>query len=157
LQSLLGYCVEVGLLISSPKALRAVSDPLFRSRDWKRGDDDADQQRAFEVAFTLQMILGPVFVVVLLLPFVVGLYWLSTLVFVLIAAIGNTPDGAGLGCEAGRSCMRYGNAPQGMHWLRSALERAGFQLRPGQHPILPVMLGDAALAMDSFGRDGSRK
>jgi glycine C-acetyltransferase len=30
--------------------------------------------------------------------------------------------------------------------LRSALEKAGFILRPGQHPILPVMLGDAALA-----------
>src|SRR5262249_75408 len=30
--------------------------------------------------------------------------------------------------------------------LRSALEAAGFNLRPGQHPILPVMLGDAALA-----------
>jgi glycine C-acetyltransferase len=30
--------------------------------------------------------------------------------------------------------------------LRSALERAGFTLKPGQHPILPVMLGDAALA-----------
>ncbi len=31
-------------------------------------------------------------------------------------------------------------------WLRSALENAGFKLRPGNHPILPVMLGDAALA-----------
>jgi glycine C-acetyltransferase len=31
-------------------------------------------------------------------------------------------------------------------WLRSALEGAGFQLKPGQHPILPVMIGDAALA-----------
>jgi glycine C-acetyltransferase len=30
--------------------------------------------------------------------------------------------------------------------LRGALEGAGFGLRPGQHPILPVMLGDAALA-----------
>src|SRR5206468_4239563 len=30
--------------------------------------------------------------------------------------------------------------------LRRALEGAGFTLRPGQHPILPVMLGDAALA-----------
>ncbi len=30
--------------------------------------------------------------------------------------------------------------------LRGALEGAGFTLRPGQHPILPVMLGDAALA-----------
>ncbi len=30
--------------------------------------------------------------------------------------------------------------------LRAALEQAGFQLKPGEHPILPVMLGDAALA-----------
>jgi glycine C-acetyltransferase len=30
--------------------------------------------------------------------------------------------------------------------LRQALEQAGFQLKPGQHPILPVMLGEAALA-----------
>lgn len=30
--------------------------------------------------------------------------------------------------------------------LRSALERDGFTVKPGQHPILPVMLGDAALA-----------
>jgi len=30
--------------------------------------------------------------------------------------------------------------------LRTALEGAGFQIRPGQHPILPVMLGDATLA-----------
>ncbi|HYT91300.1 MAG TPA: glycine C-acetyltransferase [Gemmataceae bacterium] len=30
--------------------------------------------------------------------------------------------------------------------LRQALEGAGFKIKPGQHPILPVMLGDAALA-----------
>ncbi len=30
--------------------------------------------------------------------------------------------------------------------LRAALTDAGFSLKPGQHPILPVMLGDAALA-----------
>jgi len=30
--------------------------------------------------------------------------------------------------------------------LRSALEAAGLKLKPGNHPILPVMLGDAALA-----------
>lgn len=30
--------------------------------------------------------------------------------------------------------------------LRSALETAGFVLKPGQSPILPVMIGDAALA-----------
>src|SRR5438034_6829384 len=30
--------------------------------------------------------------------------------------------------------------------LRAALEGAGFTIKPGQHPILPVMLGDASLA-----------
>jgi glycine C-acetyltransferase len=30
--------------------------------------------------------------------------------------------------------------------MRAGLEAAGFQLKPGQHPILPVMLGDASLA-----------
>ncbi len=30
--------------------------------------------------------------------------------------------------------------------LRAGLEHAGFTIKPGQHPILPVMLGDAALA-----------
>jgi glycine C-acetyltransferase len=30
--------------------------------------------------------------------------------------------------------------------LRAALEGVGFTLKPGHHPILPVMLGDAALA-----------
>jgi glycine C-acetyltransferase len=30
--------------------------------------------------------------------------------------------------------------------MRAGLEKAGFTLKPGQHPILPVMLGDAVLA-----------
>ncbi len=30
--------------------------------------------------------------------------------------------------------------------LRAGLEKAGFTLKPGQHPIIPVMLGDAAMA-----------
>ncbi|MFL5329649.1 MAG: glycine C-acetyltransferase [Gemmataceae bacterium] len=30
--------------------------------------------------------------------------------------------------------------------MRSALESAGFKIKPGQSPILPVMIGDAALA-----------
>lgn len=30
--------------------------------------------------------------------------------------------------------------------LRAGLEKAGFTVKPGSHPILPVMLGDAALA-----------
>ncbi len=31
-------------------------------------------------------------------------------------------------------------------FFRSGLEKAGFSLKPGEHPIIPVMLGDAALA-----------
>jgi glycine C-acetyltransferase len=31
-------------------------------------------------------------------------------------------------------------------FLRQALEGQGFQVRPGQHPIMPVMLGEATLA-----------
>lgn len=30
--------------------------------------------------------------------------------------------------------------------LRAGLEKAGFTLKPGSHPIIPVMIGDAALA-----------
>ncbi len=36
----------------------------------------------------------------------------------------------------------HGNARR----LRAGLEAAGFTLRPGQHPIIPVMFGDATLA-----------
>ncbi len=32
-------------------------------------------------------------------------------------------------------------------FLRQALEKLGFKVRPGTHPIMPVMLGDAALAV----------
>ena len=31
-------------------------------------------------------------------------------------------------------------------FFRAGLEKAGFSLKPGEHPIIPVMLGDAALA-----------
>ncbi len=31
-------------------------------------------------------------------------------------------------------------------FFRQALEKQGFRVRPGRHPIIPVMLGDAALA-----------
>jgi len=36
----------------------------------------------------------------------------------------------------------HANAKQ----LREGLQKAGFQLKPGQHPIIPVMLGEASLA-----------
>jgi glycine C-acetyltransferase len=32
------------------------------------------------------------------------------------------------------------------HWFREAMTEAGFDIVPGEHPIVPVMLGDAALA-----------
>jgi glycine C-acetyltransferase len=32
------------------------------------------------------------------------------------------------------------------HFFRAGLAQAGFDLKPGEHPIIPVMLGDAALA-----------
>ena len=31
-------------------------------------------------------------------------------------------------------------------FFRAGLAAAGFDLKPGEHPIIPVMLGDAALA-----------
>ena len=31
-------------------------------------------------------------------------------------------------------------------WFRRAMAEAGFQIRPGEHPIVPIMLGDARLA-----------
>jgi glycine C-acetyltransferase len=31
-------------------------------------------------------------------------------------------------------------------YFRAGLARAGFELKAGEHPIIPVMLGDAALA-----------
>ena len=46
---------------------------------------------------------------------------------------------------AGSSDLRdrlHANAKQ----LRAGLEKAGFKVKPGNHPILPVMLGDASLA-----------
>ena len=33
-----------------------------------------------------------------------------------------------------------------MSWFRAEMEKAGFELLPGEHPIIPVMLHDAALA-----------
>lgn len=33
-------------------------------------------------------------------------------------------------------------------WFRAAMTAAGFKIRPGVHPIVPIMLGDAKLAVD---------
>jgi glycine C-acetyltransferase len=44
--------------------------------------------------------------------------------------------------------QRFANAA---YW-RSGLTRLGFDLLPGEHPIIPVMLGDATLAQDMASR-----
>jgi glycine C-acetyltransferase len=36
--------------------------------------------------------------------------------------------------------------------FRGGMEAAGFTLKPGHHPIIPVMLGDAKLAQDMSAR-----
>jgi glycine C-acetyltransferase len=37
-------------------------------------------------------------------------------------------------------------------WFRQAMTRAGFAIRPGEHPIVPVHLGEARLAQDMAAR-----
>jgi glycine C-acetyltransferase len=46
-----------------------------------------------------------------------------------------------------RACL----AANSRRW-RTGLERLGFRLIPGEHPIIPVMLGDARLAQDMAAR-----
>jgi glycine C-acetyltransferase len=46
----------------------------------------------------------------------------------------------------GRSSELRDRLHANARYLRAGLEGAGFEVKPGQHPILPVMLGDAALA-----------
>ncbi len=41
---------------------------------------------------------------------------------------------------------------QNTEWFRGAMTKAGFQIRPGIHPIVPIMLGDAKLAQ-TMARD----
>ncbi|MGL4490476.1 MAG: aminotransferase class I/II-fold pyridoxal phosphate-dependent enzyme, partial [Rhizobiaceae bacterium] len=36
--------------------------------------------------------------------------------------------------------------------FRTSMEKAGFNLLPGEHPIIPVMLGEAKLAQDMAKR-----
>ncbi len=33
-------------------------------------------------------------------------------------------------------------------WFREKIQQAGYEIRPGDHPIIPIMLGDARLAHD---------
>ena len=55
-----------------------------------------------------------------------------------VLQILNTEEGATL----------RANLKRNAEYFRSAMSEAGFTLVPGQHPIIPVMLGDAKLAGD---------
>jgi glycine C-acetyltransferase len=45
-----------------------------------------------------------------------------------------------------RSAMRRDLLAANTRWFREAMTAAGFAIRPGTHPIVPIMLGDARLA-----------
>jgi glycine C-acetyltransferase len=45
-----------------------------------------------------------------------------------------------------RSTERRDRLAASTRWFREAMTRAGFRIRPGEHPIVPIMLGDAGLA-----------
>ncbi len=45
-----------------------------------------------------------------------------------------------------RSPVRRDRLAANTRWFRDAMTAAGFALRPGVHPIVPIMLGDARLA-----------
>jgi glycine C-acetyltransferase len=55
---------------------------------------------------------------------------------------------ASLACLAllERSPMRRELLAANTRWFREAMTAAGFAIRPGMHPIVPIMLGDARLA-----------
>jgi glycine C-acetyltransferase len=52
---------------------------------------------------------------------------------------------AGLALLSGSTALRDRLAAN-TRWFRQAMTAAGFGLRPGEHPIVPIMLGDARLA-----------
>lgn len=52
---------------------------------------------------------------------------------------------AGLALLSGSTALRDRLAAN-TRWFRQAMSAAGFGLRPGEHPIVPIMLGDARLA-----------
>ena len=56
--------------------------------------------------------------------------------------IAQDPEGDALRGQLTANAQRY----------RSAMTAAGFDLLPGEHPIIPVMLGDAKLAQDLAAR-----
>jgi glycine C-acetyltransferase len=45
-----------------------------------------------------------------------------------------------------RTTERRDRLAASTRWFRDAMTRAGFRIRPGEHPIVPIMLGDAGLA-----------
>jgi glycine C-acetyltransferase len=45
-----------------------------------------------------------------------------------------------------RSSVRRDRLATNTRWFREAMTTAGFAIRPGEHPIVPIMLGDARLA-----------
>jgi glycine C-acetyltransferase len=55
---------------------------------------------------------------------------------------------AGLACLTllAQSTERCDRLAANTRWFRQAMTEAGFGLRPGEHPIVPIMLGDARLA-----------
>jgi glycine C-acetyltransferase len=59
-----------------------------------------------------------------------------------IEALRLVEEGAGLRAQL------FENA---RYW-RAGVERLGFDLLPGEHPIIPVMLGDAKLAQEMASR-----
>jgi glycine C-acetyltransferase len=46
-----------------------------------------------------------------------------------------------------RSTDRRDRLAASTRWFRQAMTEAGFKIRPGEHPIVPIMLGDAKLAL----------
>jgi glycine C-acetyltransferase len=55
---------------------------------------------------------------------------------------------ASLACleSLGRSSVRRDRLAANTRWFREAMTAAGFAIRPGVHPIVPIMLGEAHLA-----------
>jgi glycine C-acetyltransferase len=45
-----------------------------------------------------------------------------------------------------RTAERRDRLAANTRWFREAMTCAGFRIRPGEHPIVPIMLGDARLA-----------
>lgn len=53
---------------------------------------------------------------------------------------------------ASRSTESRDRLERSTRWFRAALARRGLTLRPGEHPIVPVMIGDAALSQKTADR-----